>query len=249
MSSFFSRERFKALLLHGLFSVFLLVIALYLVYGVWYPRPLAAAMGVGSLYVLMLAIDLILGPLLTFIVYKADKKKLFIDMIVIVSVQLFAYAGGLYVMHQGKPAWLIFVKDDIELVSPININERYKQDLAEQFKIPFYKQPMWIVADYGNEPKRRQKLIDDEMFEGISIVVRPETYRTIDTKTTEIVNKLKPISTLNQFNTAGALKEELSDLKEDVKGWLPVKAPEKDMVALFDANGKPITIVDLRPWN
>lgn len=248
MDRFMLRQRFYAFLWHCLFSILLLAIALYLVFMVWYPSPLAQAVGVGNMYVLMLIIDLILGPILTFIVYKLDKKRMLFDMVVIVLVQLIAYVGGLFVLHQGKPAWLVFVKDDIELVSPINIQERFRQDLKDQFKVPFYSQPMWITADYGSDSKKRQQLIDDEMFEGISIVGRPETYQKLETKSEEILTQLKPITELHKFNTDVAIDEQLALLTIKPKGWLPVKSPELDMVALFDKNGKPIKIVNLRPW-
>ena len=242
------RQRLYAFFWHCLFSILLLAIALYLVFMVWYPSPLAQAVGVGNMYVLMLIIDLILGPTLTFIVYKLDKKRMLFDMVVIVLIQLIAYVGGLFVLHQGKPAWLVFVKDDIELVSPINIQEKFRQDLTDQFKVPFYKKPMWIAADYGSDPRKRQKLIDEEMFDGISIAVRPETYKLIDTKSEEILIKLKPIAELHKFNIDVAIDEQLALLTTKPKGWLPVKSPELDMVALFDKNGKPIKIVNLRPW-
>ncbi len=248
MKHFLLRQRVYAFLWHGLFSMLLLAIALMMVFVVWYPAPLAQAMGVGNVYILMLITDLILGPSLTFIVYKLDKKRLLFDMTVIISIQLSAYLGGLWVLHQGKPAWLVFVKDDIELVSPVNIPEKFRPDLAPQFEVPFYRQPMWIAADYGSDPRKRQKLIDEEMFDGISIAVRPETYKLIDTKSEEILMKLKPIAELHKFNKDVAIDEQLALLTTKPKGWLPVKSPELDMVALFDKNGKPIKIVNLRPW-
>jgi len=47
---------------------------------VWYPIPLVKATGVGALFLMMLGIDLILGPAFTFIVYKKFKKNLKFDL-------------------------------------------------------------------------------------------------------------------------------------------------------------------------
>ena len=58
--------------------------------------------------------------------------------------------------------------------------------------------------------------------------------------------QLKPITELNKFNADVAIDEQLALLTTKPKGWLPVKSPELDMVALFDKNGKPIKIVNLR---
>lgn len=248
MSLSILNSRIKTVMLHALFSVLLLLIALYFVYGIWYPTPLAAAMGVNTLYLIMLGVDLVLGPLLIFIVYKKEKNKLIFDMAVILMIQLSAYGYGLNIIHSGKPAWLVFVKDDIEIVSPINIRNEFITDLKEEHKIIFYKKPMWLVADYGNDPVKRQKFIDDEMFDGISIVTRPETYQPLASKKIEILKELHPIVDLNKINDSDEVAKALQSFDTAI-GWLPVKAPELDMVALFDRNAQPLGIVNLRPWN
>lgn len=40
------KQRIKVFLSHLLLSVILVLVALYLVYGIWYPRPLNVAVGV-----------------------------------------------------------------------------------------------------------------------------------------------------------------------------------------------------------
>ena len=64
-----------------MFSLLLLSIALTLVYVVWYPDPLASAMGVMKIYMIMLAIDVIVGPILTALVYKKNKKLFLFNVI------------------------------------------------------------------------------------------------------------------------------------------------------------------------
>lgn len=248
MISFFSKKRCYAFLIHALFSVVLLGIALFYVYGIWYPNTLAVAMGVGTLYLMMLAIDIILGPVLTFIIYKENRKKLFFDMSVILILQLSAYAFGLHVMHAGKPAWLVFVVDDIELVSPIDLRKTQDYKIKDDFKTMLWHKPQWVAAVYSSDPIKMQQQKEDEMFNGINISTRPETYEKIQVKAHAIVSRLKPTAELGKFNHKADIKKQLSPY-HNVKGWLPVKAPEVDMVALFDEHGQPIDIVNLRPWD
>ena len=50
------------------FLVALLVVGL--VFFIWYPSPLATAVGVTYIFLMLLVIDVILGPLLGLLVYK-----------------------------------------------------------------------------------------------------------------------------------------------------------------------------------
>lgn len=239
------KQRVKAFLIHALFSVVLVLLALYLIYGVWYPAPLNIAVGVSSIYLIMLLVDFIIGPACTFLIYKADKKKLIFDLVVILILQLTAYGYGLWTMEKGRPAWQIFVVDDIELVSPINLHPTKEQ---KEFKIGFFESPQWIAAVYSNNPKIAKKQKEDEMFDGISLATRPETYQPLQVKSKAVLDKLQSVDNLQQFNTKEQVKKELHQYS-NIQGWLPVKAPNLDMVAIFDKDGQPLGIVNLRPWN
>ena len=49
-------------------------------------------------------------------------------------------------------------------------------------------------------------------------------------------------------NSKDQVEKELNQFR-GIKGWLPVKAPNLDMVAIFDKDGQPLGIVNLKPWN
>lgn len=240
--------RFRALFFHLLFSGLLLCIALVLVFGIWYPSPLEIAVGVTSIYLLLLAIDLILGPALTFVVYKADKRKLKFDLTVILLLQLGAYFYGLYTLHQGRPLWQVFVIDDIELISLSEVKKTADYRMPAEFAPSILQGPQWVAAVYSSDPKKMQQQKEDEMFDGINISTRPETYQSIAVKQQAIQAKLKPLSELSQLNTDAKLLKQSLDAYPQAAGWLPVKATEQDMVALFNKQGQPLGIVNLKPW-
>ena len=62
--------RLRAFLWHFLASLLMASLALMLVYGVWYPSPLHALLGVTSIFLIVLAVDVVIGPVLTFVVAK-----------------------------------------------------------------------------------------------------------------------------------------------------------------------------------
>lgn len=239
------KQRIKAFLIHLSFSVVLVLVALYLVYGMWYPQPLNIAVGVSSIYLIMLSVDFIIGPLCTFIVYKSDRKKLIFDLAIILIIQLTAYGYGLWTMEKGRPAWQVFVVDDIELVSPVELHIPQEE---MEFKIGIFESPQWVAAVYSSNPKIAKQQKEDEMFYGINLATRPETYQSLQVKSKAVLEKLQSVDKLQQFNTQEQVKKEIHKFS-NVKGWLPVKAPNVDMVAIFDKNGQPLGILNLRPWN
>ena len=68
-------KRIRFFLGHLSSSVLVALIILSLVFFVWYPAPFAHAEGVTHIFLMLIAIDVIVEPLLTLLVYKEGKKK------------------------------------------------------------------------------------------------------------------------------------------------------------------------------
>ena len=78
---------------------------------VWYPPPYFWIDGGWQFVRLAAAIDLVLGPLLTFIVFRPGKPSLRFDLAIIAAVQVFALAWGCTLMYQQRPVFLVFAYD------------------------------------------------------------------------------------------------------------------------------------------
>lgn len=87
-----------------------------LVFFIWYPVPLATAVGVTHIFLIILAIDIIVGPFLGLVVYKHGKKTLKFDLGVIILLQILALCYGVHSIEQGRPAWIAYNVDRFELV-------------------------------------------------------------------------------------------------------------------------------------
>lgn len=242
------KQRFSAMAVHSLFSLVLLSFALFLVFYFWYPAPLDQAMGVTNVFWIILVIDLILGPLLTFSVFNPKKKELKIDLLIIITIQFSAYFYGLYIVAQGRPVFQVFVVDDIELVRKIDLKYPSGIEVDKAYYSHIFSKPQWISAVYSSNPEISKQQKQDEMF-GNSLASRPETYQPIELRNQEILAKLKPLKKLSAFNTQASMDQKLLPYRDkNIVGYLPVKGLDSDLTALFDNKGKPIVIVDLKPW-
>ena len=56
-------KRLKFFVSHLLISFFIALIVVGVVFFIWYPSPLATAVGVTHIFLMMLTIDVIVGPL------------------------------------------------------------------------------------------------------------------------------------------------------------------------------------------
>ncbi len=242
------RERFNASLLHLVFSACVLTFAIYLILWVWYPAPLHLAVGVTKIYLTIFLVSLIIGPLLTLIIYKHDKTKLRFDITIIVLIQISTFLYGMHTVEQGRPAWLVFVVDDFEVVRPSDMGQHNSETIQTEYHAALWSSPQWIAAQYSKNAEIKQQQKEDEMFLGISLTTRSETYVPIEQVNKAILERSKKLNTLDTFNTSEQVIHALKNWPQ-ATAWLPLKAPEQDMVVLINAQGIPLTTVKLKPWD
>lgn len=98
----------KAALIHFLISVLIVSISLLLISKLYYPRGFFELTGAINIAVLLFTVDVVLGPVLTFIVYQKNKKSLLFDLSLIFLVQISALAYGLSQLYGERPAYIVF---------------------------------------------------------------------------------------------------------------------------------------------
>ena len=84
-------KRIKFFICHLSISILIILLTTYIIFFIWYPSPLVEAVGVISILLIMVLIDVIIGPFLSWLVYKEGKKNLKIDLIFIISLFLVSY--------------------------------------------------------------------------------------------------------------------------------------------------------------
>ena len=229
--------RTKAALIHLLISIFIFSLFLSLVFFIWYAYPFYITQGVTNLVYLMAGIDIVLGPLLTFIIYKAGKKGLKFDLSVIGIVQVAALLYGGYIIYSQRPAWVVFAVDRFEVVSLVEVNssELNNQNLTvgvlDKPKIVYAKKPVGELAS---------KILDSSLAGGKDIAQTASLYEEFN------LNKDKVFKAAKKIETHPILKNE-THIKESK--WLPVQGKHKDIIAILDDESK--TIVQykiIHPW-
>lgn len=241
-------KRVKFFLSHLGLSLLISLLILSWIFFVWYPTPLAKAVGVTHIFLMLICIDVIIGPLLGFIVYKAGKKTLKFDLTVVILIQISALLYGVYTIGQGRPAWIVYNVDRFELVRNNEIILDQSKNAKEQYQSSSWLQPKFVAVQLSQDIKQRNDDMFNEVFGGVSLSQHPERYVPLEQVKAQMQKRAQKIELLNQFNTKNEVDSIVSKYPQ-ANAWFPLKANAVDMVVLVNKEkGEVVKIVDLRPW-
>lgn len=241
-------KRLKFFLNHLLISFLIALLVIGLVFFIWYPSPLASAVGVTHIFLMLLVIDVILGPLLGLLVYKEGKKTLKFDLSVIILIQIAALCYGVFSIEQGRPAWLVFHVDRFELVRKNDLILENIDQAQSQFQHVSWSKPQFVAVKSAVSTQQHQNDIFTEVLGSISLAQQPERYVELTKAKAQIQKRGLPLKELEQYNPKAEVEKTLAKYPNaDV--WLPLKTTAVDMVVLVNKESASIIkIVDLRPW-
>lgn len=154
-------SRWLASGLHLAISAAVAAASLALILGVWFPGPLfEAAGGLGLLY-LLVGVDVVLGPLLTLIVFRSGKPGMKFDLAVIGTLQVAALVYGFSVVALARPAFVVFVLDRFELVTAVDLQPADLEAARyEEFRSAPWTGPRLAAADVPTDPAERERLVE-----------------------------------------------------------------------------------------
>jgi hypothetical protein len=244
--------RVKAAGIHLAISALIGAIVLSLIIFVWYPSPFFKAAGGPVLGTIIVAVDVILGPFLTLLVFRAGKPGLKGDLLTIAGLQVIALCYGLHTMWQARPAFIV-VMTNYAVAVPANHlepDELAQAKFAEFQKLPNFG-PILVGATTRNA---------DEDFEvnatamagGKDLFHRPAFFLPIEQFFAHPRVRLKTLNTLIERRfpeRSEELKTRFGQSLDDLI-FVPLRArAERDDVALvFDKQGKLLGHLDVDPW-
>jgi len=246
-------SRWKAAGIHLSISVAIGLIVGALLLGVWYPPPLFHAAGADTLVLLLVSVDIVLGPLLTCVVFKQGKKGLKFDLALIAIVQTAALVYGMSVVLRSRPVFLVAAVDRFSLVSASDLAP---QDIAAgqkpEFRSLSWFGPRTVGALLPPEGRERTKI----MLSGIGgkdIDKMPKYYVDYSQVAQGLLQDAKPLDDLS-INTPGQREELDRALTKigraaDQVVWVPLTARKANLVMLLDHDsGDPLGAVAINPW-
>lgn len=231
------RQKSKAALLHAGVSVLVAVCSAFWVFHLWYPSSLAAMLGGTKLFLLVVAAEVVLGPLMSLVIYSSRKSRveLFRDYSLVALIQCSALVYGLYVTYISRPVYMVFVVDRIEVISALELKDK---DLSLAGK-EFNSVPRFGVRNVCvNKPEtiaEKNALLFSSVY-GKDIELMPRYYR--ECRPGEKEKAAFPAVALKE-NLKGAGRLELYKAilpAGDEYTWLPVKSRFGAWIEIYPNN-------------
>ena len=247
------RERFLAFAIHFVLTLALAACAAALIFIVWFPDPFQTMVGGTKLFELVVVCDLVLGPLISLVIYDSTKsrRELVMDYSVIGAIQLAAMIYGVYIVAGTRPVYVAFNQDRIEVVTAREIGDK---ELAAA-RDPAYADlpfdgPRLVAVRVPPEDQQ------DALFQSVAgneEHQRPKFFAPYRTALADIRRRAKPVAALvAKFPAAAPLLDdamrELPIPAERVR-WLPVRHRQGFWTALIDnEDGRPVAYVAFDPY-
>ncbi len=186
--AWFTRDKLRAFGIHLGISLLIFSVLLYLVLVHWYPQPLFATDGGWRAIRIITAVDLVLGPLLTLIVYRRGKPGLKFDLAAIAVVQAAALAAGVWIVHGEHPAVVALVERELYTVPAYRLREAGVAPGAVGRRFRAGRPPL-VVVDLPEDDEAYRALLKESVAAGRPLSTYVERYRDITPATLAVLRE------------------------------------------------------------
>jgi hypothetical protein len=185
--------RWKASAIHLVLSIIVLaVIAAVLVWR-WYPPGLFHMANADKLLLIIAGVDVVMGPLLTLIVYKQGKKTLRFDLTVIALLQMAAMGYGLHTVWQSRPVYLVAMPDRFNLVFANDLDPADLVEAPASFRSLPWLTVEPIAALLPKDRKAQQNLLFLTLDTGKDLHMLPMYYAPFHAGAAELLAHSFPV--------------------------------------------------------
>ncbi|MCC2673812.1 MAG: pilus assembly protein [Ramlibacter sp.] len=191
------RSRLRAAGIHLALSGLVAALAALLVFAVWYPYPYREISGGRDLFLLVVTVDVILGPLITFAVFNLAKprKELRRDLAVVGLLQLAGLAYGLWTVHMARPVHMVFEYDRFRVVHQVEIPEEVVGLAPAGIPVAPPLGPTLLTLRPFKDAKEDQDYTMAAL-QGLPLSARPDLWQSYETGRPQVLKAAKPVSQL-----------------------------------------------------
>lgn len=214
-------------------------LAAALVFFVWYPYPYREVSGGRELFFLVVAVDVVLGPLLTFAIFNHKKtwKSLQRDLAVIVVLQVAALGYGLWTVAVARPVHLVFEYDRFRPIHAIEVDDSLLAKAPTALRsLPWTgPTPIGLRPLIGNEKMEATMIA----LNGVHLGLQAQYWQPYEASRAEVLKVGKPMQELRKrFAKDAALIDAAvrgAGRAEAQLLWIPMVARKEFWTVLVDA--------------
>lgn len=142
--------------------------------------PLDEIYSTWSVIKIVAGVDLILGPVLTFVVFDIAKKRAVLarDLLIIFCVQLFALFWGGYTAQAARPLYVTFFNSSVLLISKQDFNKIKLKPAVSPPSI--FERPKYVYMLPPKDSQEYKQLLEDIYYKDApDVPMRVDRYRPL----------------------------------------------------------------------
>jgi len=201
-------SRFSAFAIHLGISFLIFLVLAYLVVFEWYPGIFFENDGGWRGMRIIIAVDLVLGPMLTLVVFKAGKPGLRTDLTLIGLLQAVCLCAGTWVVYSEKPLAVVYTDGRFTVMTADDYQADANMTVPDLRHFPG-EDPKWVTVAL---PADENQQLD----------IRAETYRAGQTLAS-LTDRYVPFTTTPEFFAAAedpAVITGQLEWKQRLDNWL-----------------------------
>lgn len=194
--TFQGMNRYQAFAIHIAISLVIFFILLVCITQYWYPGILFDSSNGMKAVGLIVGIDLILGPLLTLIVFNPKKASLPFDLTVIAVVQILALAYGTWTIHSSRPLAIAYVNTSF---ITLYANAKNAEEVKNRVKELSTNQLYYIFND--NKPSESLNInqFDSYSAHAATVTLIQSAYTIQSSSGEELLIQIDPLASSNRY--------------------------------------------------
>lgn len=240
----------KASLIHLLGSLLVAAACAVVVLFFWYPHPYGQLSGGRTLFLILVGVDVVCGPLLTLVLFNPAKRRreLLSDMSLVILLQLAALSYGLHTAYQARPLFLVFEVDRFRVISLPDYQgtdvDAKLAALPPSLQPRAFGGPIPVGIQRPASAEVRRDVLLESAFGGLDYAARPEYYVAYsDEIKAEALKRSRPLANfIKRYpETNGDALNQLREnsLALEKARFLPVQHKE-DWIGILDQSGSKI---------
>ena len=191
------KRRLRASTVHLGISLCIAAFAAALVFGLWYPYPYGEISGGRELFLLVVAVDVVMGPLITLAIFNSTKprRELIMDFTVVGTLQLAALGYGLWTVFAARPVHLVFEYSRMSVVHAIDVDSDLLAKAPPSLQTLPVTGPTVIALRPFKNPAE-QFDATTAALKGFPLAARSDLWQAYEPVRADVLKEAKPVAEL-----------------------------------------------------
>ncbi len=239
-------SRIRASGIHFVISLIVGLLLLAVCWFVWYPAPMLLAIGGHEIFLLIVGIDVVIGPLLTLVVFKTGKKNLKFDLAMIALLQILALEYGVSTLLEARPVYVAALGDKFQVIQATEVTDANLE--KANTTLPWWG-PRWVgtQAPTASADTYAANYLEELGFGRGHL---PQVHVAYETMAKELLERAQSIAELKKTNATQTAEIDAwlaqRGYRESSAKFQPIRIHAAEFVVIIDA--KTAAVVGIAPF-